>query len=662
MLTNAQELLRQHFPLLNGKTLKPFQERVITHVVEDGSTVAVMPTGGGKSWIYWVAGKARGGTTVVIAPLVALMDEQAAKLTEQGCRVLTIHASVPASEQVSRLTAFGTGQETPDFLFLSPERVAIDGYLAHCLRARRDAVRLVVVDEAHCISQWGFDFRPFYQRIPQFLDDVFGAEKWPPILGLTATINPRELGDILTDFRIDAEHVLRDRSLLRHDLRLHVERFTSEEKKEERLWELLTSQPPQTKTLVYLYRKYNKRGVEDLAVRAQERGLNATHFHGDMSAAERQNALHDLRSGNTTVVFATNAFGMGIDIPDIRTVIHFMMPESVEQYYQEVGRGGRDHQGADCWLLYSKKNVQVRRDTFIDKSFPKAEELAHLYHKLASGKTTLQTWVPFADDEVLEALPFFLEAGLVSLEAKGFNRLDAIQVAAGSEVHRLQKITPLGTAVVTLNRSPQLTPAQFFSLFYEALRTGAGRLAKGRTLDKCLLIRAGTEALSTTAAEQIEAAIAEKRAYKHNLLDQLLHVLDSSATSEGLHGAVGDYLKVSPAGASPVLRTLRGEWVRSKSEVIIANLLHKNGADYAYERPIYQNGKYLLLPDFTVTTQTGTYYWEHLGLLDDPEYARRWAIKQNHYKRDFPGYLITTEENASLSQQAQHLIDKILGN
>lgn len=659
MPTNAQELLRQHFPQLRDKTLKPFQERVITHVVEDGSTVAVMPTGGGKSWIYWVAGKARGGTTVVIVPLVALMDEQADKLTAQGCRVLTIHADVPAAEQVRRLTAFGTSQETPDFLFLSPERVAVDGYLAHCLRARRAAVRLVVVDEAHCISQWGFDFRPFYQRIPQFLDDVFGVSQWPPVLGLTATINPHELGDILTDFRIEQQHILRDRSLLRHDLRLHVERFASEEDKETRLWEILAQQPAQAKTLVYLYRKYRKRGVEDLAIRAQERGLRAAHFHGDMTAAERQAALHDLRTGATTVVFATNAFGMGIDIPDIRTVVHFMIPESVEQYYQEVGRGGRDHQGADCWLLYSKKNVQIRRDTFIDKSFPKAEDLAPIYHRLTSGKTTLQTWVPFADEEVLEALPFFLAAGLVSLEAKGFNRLDSVQVAPGSEAYRLQRLTPMPTAVVSLNRSPQLTPTQFFAVFYEALRTGAGRLAKGRTLDKCLLIRAATETLTPAAAEHIESAIAEKRAYKHQLLDQLLHVLNASERSEDLHAAVGGYLKVNPAEASPVLRTLRGEWVRSKSEVIIANLLHKNGVDYAYERPIYRDGRYALLPDFTITTPTGTYYWEHLGLLSEAGYARRWEQKRRIYEQQYPGQWVTTEENASLSQQAQHLIDRL---
>ena len=657
MPTNPQALMRQHFPKLKDHKLKPFQERVIADVVEDKSTVAIMPTGGGKSWIYWVAGKARTGTTIVVAPLIALMDEQADKLRDQGCTALVLHAGVKAEEQVARLTAFGTGKESPDFLFLSPERIALDGYLAHCLRARAKAIQLIVIDEAHCISQWGFDFRPFYQRIPAFLDEVFGAS-WPPVLGLTATINPRELGDIISDLRIPQKNVLRDGELLRHDLRLHVEQFTSEEAKEERLWKLLETKPKE-KALVYLYRKYNKRGAEDLAAKARERGMKAAHFHGDMTAQERQMALADLRNGVTNVVFATNAFGMGIDIPDIRTVVHFMLPESVEQYYQEVGRGGRDHKGADCWLLYTNKNIQVRRTHFIDKSFPKSDDLAQLYHRFSSGKTNLQTMVPFGDEEAMNALPFFLATDLIHLSGKGFQSLNVVQAPAGSEVSKLQALTKTQGAIATLQKVSKMSPDALFSVFYEAMRTGQAKVLKGKSLNKCLLITPQVVELSQAKLAELEQGIAVKRTYKHGLLDQLLTALDAGTDSASLHAAVGDYLRVSPSNTSPVNRTRRGEWVISKSEVIIANLLYESGLDYEYEVPLHYHGYSCLLPDFTIKIGAKKYYWEHLGLLDKPDYVRRWKEKLHVYEKHFPGQLVTTEESAVLSQQAQSLIDKL---
>lgn len=657
MPTNPQALLRQHFPLLKDLKLKPFQERVIADVVENKSTVAIMPTGGGKSLIYWVAGMARGGITLVVSPLIALMGEQAAKLREQGCSVLLLHAGVSSTEQITRLTALGTGKESPDFIFLSPERIAIDGYLSHCLRCRAKNVSLVVIDEAHCISQWGFDFRPFYQRIPAFLTEVFESA-WPPVLGLTATINPRELGDVITDLNIPEKNVLRDGELLRRDLKLHVEKITDKNAKEERLWQLLAKKPGE-KALVYLYRKYKQHGAEDLAEKACQRGLKAAHFHGDMSADERQAALTNLRNGTTNVVFATNAFGMGIDISDIRTVIHFMLPESVEQYYQEVGRGGRDHQGADCWLLYSDSNVRVRRDFFIDKSYPAPDELASLFRRITTDAVGLKTLSPFFDDEVSDALPFFLAANLIQIVGKGFTPLNVVQAPPTSEVDKILKLTKTHSAISTLKKDSSLTPASLFAIFYEALRTGKATVIKTPTMAKCLLIQPQTAMLSDAQKAALEQHMAVKRAYKHGLLNQLLTVLESNTDSASLHAGVGNYLRVHPAAASPINRTRRGEWVRSKSEVIIANLLYENGIDYEYEAPLYYDGHKCLLPDFTLTIGGKQLYLEHVGMLDKLDYAQRWKQKEALYEQYFPGQLVTTEESAVLSQQAQALMSKL---
>lgn len=367
MTTDPKDIFQSKFPgLVKEITLKPFQEKVINHVIENGSAVAVMPTGGGKSLIYWIAAQALGGTCLVISPLIALIDEQANKLTKEGFQVLAIHGGIGASEQMRLLKAFATGDFTPDFIFVSPERMATDGFFEYCISLRANSIKLLVIDEVHCISQWGFDFRPFYKRIPDFLNIVF-KNNWPCILGLTATINPKELQDVSRDFRIQKGSILKDEVLLRFDIDLNVEKCSSEDEKEQRLWEIIENHKGE-KVLVYLYRKYHKRGVEDLCELATQRGIAAISFHGDMSGGDRQEIIAEFKAGNVNVVFATNAFGLGIDIPDIRVVVHFMMPESIEQYYQEIGRAGRDRKGATAYILYSNKNIQVRKIHFIDKS------------------------------------------------------------------------------------------------------------------------------------------------------------------------------------------------------------------------------------------------------------------------------------------------------
>lgn len=197
-----------------------------------------MPTGGGKSLIYWVTAKALKGTCLVVSPLIALIDEQAEKLTASGCNVLAIHGGMGATEQIKQLKAFAKGESNPDFIFVSPERMATDGFFEYCISLQKDKIKLVVIDEVHCISQWGFDFRPFYKHIPTFLESVFKNQR-PKVLGLTATINPRELIDITNDFQIDKNSILKDDVLLRFDIDLKVEKLTNEDEKRERLWEII---------------------------------------------------------------------------------------------------------------------------------------------------------------------------------------------------------------------------------------------------------------------------------------------------------------------------------------------------------------------------------------------------------------------------------------
>ena len=236
----------------------------------------------------------------------------------------------------------------------------------------------MVIDEVHCVSQWGLSFRPFYKRIPEFLDNLFGREKWCKVLGLTATINPMELKDICLTFRIDSKNILKDNILMRSEIQLHVKKFGNENEKEEYFWNLVERHKDE-KILVYIYRKKGERGVEGLAQKAKNYGYKAALFHGDMTAKDRMNIIDEFKSNRINMVFSTNAFGMGIDIPDIRVVIHFMIPESAEQYYQEVGRAARDGNGANAYLLYSNKNIEVKRNYFIDDSFPSEDKLREVY-------------------------------------------------------------------------------------------------------------------------------------------------------------------------------------------------------------------------------------------------------------------------------------------
>ena len=372
---------REMFPKMDF-TLKDFQKRVIENVVTTDNTLCIMPTGGGKSVIYWMSAAELGGTTIVVSPLIALIDEQAEKIREQGYSVLELHGGIGAKKQMELLKSYAKGDITPSFIFVSPEKIATDGFFEYCIRCRKKDIKLIVIDEVHCVSQWGMSFRPFYKRIPDFLNSIFGENDWCRILALTATLNPKELGDICEAFNIKRDNIIKQDLLMRSAIQLHVKKFVNENEKESKFWELLQTHRGE-KILVYIYRKYGSRSVEGLYEEAVKKGYRAVFFHGDMTANERAKVIDQYRSGEVDIVFATNAFGMGIDIPDIRVVIHFMIPESAEQYYQEIGRAARDGQGANAYLLYSDKNIGVKRTHFIDRSFPNSEKLERVYKKIA---------------------------------------------------------------------------------------------------------------------------------------------------------------------------------------------------------------------------------------------------------------------------------------
>lgn len=659
MSININEIFKSRFPVLADQfDLKPFQERVIRNVIEQGSTLAIMPTGGGKSLIYWLSAHVSNGICLVVSPLIALIDEQAEKLSNEGFSVLTIHGGMGASEQLDVLKDFARGTFNPDFVFISPERMATDGFFEYCLSLQKNKIKLLVIDEIHCVSQWGFDFRPFYKRIPVFLNEIFN-DNWPIILGLTATINPLELTDICTDFKISHNAILKDDVLLRFDIEMHVEKYVNEKEKEARLWELIKENPGK-KVLIYLYRKYHKRGVEDLSQKAVENGISAISFHGDLSGGDRQEILRDFKAGNINVVFATNAFGMGIDIPDIRIVIHFMLPESIEQYYQEIGRAGRDGNGAISYMLYTNKNVDVRKRYFIDKAFPVGEEIKNLFRKATNNEVGKKTLQYFAEEDLQSVLPYFLNCGAISIKAKGFTGLKVFKINSNLRLQQIIDSSRTGMVIPVLLR-PEYTGISckdFFNIIYRTLVNGEARLSK--SLDKCLIIEAYERELTGIQLEAIELESTTKRGYKHNLLDYLVYLLDNFDNTKSLHQEIGRYLGVDKHLLGKIHRTESGIWVRSKSELIIANILYRSELKFEYEKKLYYSPGKWKEPDFTIEHNGHTWYWEHLGLLGDAKYNKDWQDKVTIYNRiGIFDHVITTKESAVLSNQVNEEIKRM---
>jgi len=637
-------------------SLKDFQKKVINNlVVKKQNTLAVMQTGGGKSLIYWLSGLSLEGITVVISPLIALIDEQAEKLEDLGFKVLKIHASMSINKQNKQLKELYGKTLNPNFIFVSPERLATDGLFEYCIRARKDDIKLFVIDEIHCISQWGFNFRPFYKRIPIFLDKVFQDDK-PIILGLTATINPKELAEISKEFDISQENILKDKLLMRNEIELIINKISSEDNKEDRLFDLLEIHKNE-KVLVYLYRKYNKRGTEDLMNKANSKGFKTLNFHGDMSSNERQEIISKFKNNEVDVIFATNAFGMGIDIPNIRVVIHFMIPESIEQYYQEIGRSARDGKSARAYLFYSNKNVQVKRTHFIDKSFPSIEKIIKVHKKITNNALGLKTLFYFDDEEIQKALPYLLSNQIVKIQTKGFSNLKRVLDIQNKDIESIYNSTKTKNVIRIIKRN-NLSADELFNKIYKAYFDGEIKIEK---FDKCLIIENFYEELSNEQILEIEKDLKKKQKYKHELLDYFIYLLDNYTSSKELHQEIGVYLGVDKFDLNKIYTTQKGDLVRSKSEIIIANMLYTSNIKYEYEKEVFiDNNK--LLPDFTIELDGQIYYWEHLGLIGVENYDKHWIKKKKIYDNCCKNQLIVTYESTNLTDNVNNQIDRIKQN
>ena len=426
--TTVQDLARER---LGFDDLRPGQLEAVQAAVGGRDTLCVMSTGSGKSAIYQLAGFLIDGPTVVVSPLIALQRDQM-EAVEEDAAVLNSTLSARERDEVIE----DVSDDEVEFVLLAPEQLANEEVLEDL---RRAGVSLFVVDEAHCVSQWGHDFRPDYLRVGPAIE----ALGHPPVLALTATAAPPVRDEILEVLGMrDPEIVVR--GFDRPNIRLEVVRHERAEHKRRALLERVEA--AEGSGIVYCA---TRRGAEEVAADLRDRGVRAEHYHAGMSHTKRTERQDAYMTGDgVDVMVATIAFGMGIDKPDVRWVFHHDISESVDSYYQELGRAGRDGEPAEAVLFYRPQDLGLRR--FFASGGVTDDELSQVAHTLALAGRPVQPKelfeeLPLSDTKLATAVQHLEETGFVEVRDDGRIAAvededeaieEAVEQAGESEEHR----------------------------------------------------------------------------------------------------------------------------------------------------------------------------------------------------------------------------------
>src|SRR2546422_4111748 len=444
-------LLRERFGF---EVFRPAQKQVIDKVIAGENVLAVMPTGSGKSLCYQLPALALPGLTLVVSPLIALMKDQVDQLSRLGLPATVINSTVSRQQQRSRLEQAIAGRIK--LLFLAPERFQNDEFRARLGEAR---VSLFAVDEAHCISLWGHDFRPDYLRLRHVVPQL----KSPPVLALTATATPAVRRDIVA--QLGVAHATQIVSGFdRPNLYLEVREVATSHEKIRAIMELARWAPL---GIVYAGTRKN---VEEIYGNLRRAGIEAAAYRAGLALPDRKAVQERFMKASECVIVATNAFGMGIDRSQVRFVVHADIPDLVEAYYQEVGRAGRDGERARCLLLFNYADKSIA-EFLIDSSHPPAEILKYEFGKLCrSGQPAIvgDTWRKLSGTN-----DHRFHASIALLQRFGY--LEKIQTQAGRGVRILK---PNDTMLRGVNFAELETRRQFEYKKFAVMLNYASRFRK----------------------------------------------------------------------------------------------------------------------------------------------------------------------------------------
>ncbi|WP_096200690.1 DNA helicase RecQ [Bacillus sp. FJAT-45350] len=362
MLLQAEKHLQHYF---GYPSFREGQKDIIERALTNKDTLGIMPTGGGKSICYQIPAVMASGITIVITPLISLMKDQVDSLTEVGIPSTYLNSTLSTSEYKNRIEEIKLDEYR--LVYVAPERLEDYAFME---LLQSIPVSIIAIDEAHCVSEWGHDFRPSYRRIPQYIEQI---RPKPTVMALTATATPQVQTDICSFFNITDENTIVtgfQRSNLSFkvekgiDKLLYIDRYLEKNKHDSGI----------------IYASTRKE-VEKVYDRLQAKGYEVGKYHGGMSEKERSYNQDEFLKDNITVMVATNAFGMGIDKSNVRYVIHYSLPKNVEAFYQEAGRAGRDGEESECILLFSPQDVQVQK-FLIEQSVYDDERKSNEYKKL----------------------------------------------------------------------------------------------------------------------------------------------------------------------------------------------------------------------------------------------------------------------------------------
>ncbi|KRB57521.1 ATP-dependent DNA helicase RecQ [Flavobacterium sp. Root186] len=435
-MQDAQEILLKYW---KHSSFRPLQKEIIDSVLEGQDTFALLPTGGGKSICFQVPAMMREGICLVVSPLIALMKDQVANLQKRDIKAIALTGGIHTEEIIDLLDNCQFGNYK--FLYLSPERLQSDWILE---RIKNLPINLIAIDEAHCVSQWGHDFRPAYLKISE-LKKYFPKI---PFLALTATATPRVVEDIKTELGLK-DTKLFQQSFERKNIAYMV--FEVEDKLY-RVEQILKKNPQPS--IIYVR---NRKSCLNMSTQLQSLGFRATYYHGGLSAQEKDKNMQLWMSEQAQVIVATNAFGMGIDKDNVKTVIHTQLPENLENYYQESGRAGRNGEKSFSVLLFNNSDANQTEQQFIsvlpDKKFLKTMYIKLCnYFQIAYGEGLDDSFsfkmnhfchkYDFPTLKTYNALQFLNQQGIITMSQEFSEKVTMQFLIESKEVMRYMSLNP----------------------------------------------------------------------------------------------------------------------------------------------------------------------------------------------------------------------------